>query len=300
MKNSSTDSFKIYSIRILFYLFLFLLLLEGFLRLFIITVPNSVPQLVSKSYIKEHEIVSIGDSHFYRAFINSKNINDLSMGGLTIPAMNEIIKHLVKYKPKKLILEASPQLFSQSHYRKSDMGFKNYFVLPKYAKVFIFEPGVTEYLASINNYSSFVKIINHTFKNPKISYSSWNDISLKKRIRLTHNRIQKQKPNINDAHFNEFKSIYVEMIDNALNNGIKVCLLRTPVTPRYAQITRDYPDFSVAQNFFINLADNLNLTYVDYNDLNISYTLSSFSNQDHITPETSKIFSKLVLEKCKF
>ena len=56
--------------------------------------------------------------------------------------------------------------------------------------------------------------------------------------------------------------------------------------------------FSESIEIFKNISVETGTRFVDFQDLNFSFTLDKFLNQDHITPQASSDFAKLAKSSC--
>ena len=66
----------------------------------------------------------------------------------------------------------------------------------------------------------------------------------------------------------------------------------------YLGLMHDVPSFSESIEIFKNISVETGTRFVDFQDLNFSFTLDKFLNQDHITPLASSDFAKLVKSAC--
>ncbi len=301
--NLSTDSSsKHYVYFILITILIFLAMGEWVVRYFIIPIPNTTPYIVHLVYTKNNRNIAIGDSHIYRGFIANSYFLNLGRGGMTIPMMKIIIEQYFKYrKPGKVIIEASPQLLCRSHIHKGSEGYEEYFnqnysFLP--FKIYLFEPGIGSWIKKVRSIDSFSKLIEERKKAEKAFTlkSNWQNMPEKKRLKMTIQRIKKQRPCIKKAK--KFVDTYEKMVDFLLGESAKVCLLRTPVDPDYLRLTKNDPSFSNAIEIFKNIAEEKGIHFVDFQEMNYEFTLDKFINQDHITPKASRKFSMLAKELC--
>lgn len=301
MKNLSTDFFKSYTKVILMIMILFIVLIEVFLREFIVTIPKSIPKIINQTVYKKHnKPVVIGDSHFYRGFVSSDQVISLSKGGLTIPIFLILVEQMPLSDIETIIIEASPQLFSKRHLEWGDRGFSGYFnPIAKWLRLKLFEPGITEYLGSINNHQTLIRILQKAWPDDRNKKSSWEKFEEIKRKALTRERVELHRPELENVKYDAYQKLYRSLIMKAIDAGVQICMIRTPVDSYYLSlIEKDY-SYIESIDFFKELAFEFQLKYIDFQELDMTFDLESFINQDHITPMASIDFSALVLKECK-
>ena len=295
-------SSKRYVFFILCLISLFLGIGEWVARSVIVPISNTTPHRINAIYTEQNENVVVGDSHIFRGFISGDYFLNLGMGGTTIPMMKITIEQYFKYRnPGKVIIEASPQLFSQRAINGKTQSYDEYFnqnnSLP--VKMYIFEPGIGSWIEKIKSIDDFQQLL--LDKKNADSYVNltgdwWVAKSHDERIESTKKRIKRQEPNLDEAL--EYIEIYKEIIDSLIDRGADVCLLRTPVDETYLELVKDNPSFSKAMEIFKSIAIEKNVCFIDFQTLDYDFTLDKFLNQDHLTPRASIEFSKLVNQAC--
>ena len=137
------------------------------------------------------------------------------------------------------------------------------------------------------------KIINESHINIRSNWISKPDhIRTEKAIK----RIEEHKPDLNRAK--QSIKIYREIIAFLIKRGAKVCLLHTPVDEMYLKLLENSETFLESIEIFKNISIDSGVRFVDFRDLNYSFSLDKFLDQDHITPRASVDFSRLVKKNC--
>lgn len=294
-------SSKIYVWSILGTLLFLLIIGEFIVRCFIVPIPNTTPYRVDQIYTETKTDIAIGDSHIYRAFLKNNNFLNLGRGGTTIPMMKIIVEQYFKHRePGKVIIEASPQFFSKKHLKRGTENYEEFFNQNNFfpIKAYIFEPGIGRWLKGIESFKDFSRLVKEREQALKhlTLKGSWINVSAKKRVQRIKKRINGQRPKIENA--TPLVNIYKELITYLISRGAKVCMLRTPVDETYLENIKDDIQFSKALQLFKMIAEDMNIQFVDFQELDYEYTLDKFINQDHLTPDAGVEFSRLVNTYC--
>ena len=297
----SSGSSKLYVYLVIGTVLLFLGVGEWVVRSFIVPVPSTTPYQIDLIYTKNDSNIAVGDSHIYRAFIANDDFLNLGLGGTTIPMMKIVVEQYFKYQePGKVIVEVSPQLFSEDYINRNSQGYEQYFnqnyLFP--IKIYIFEPGIGSWMENIKSFNDFSRLAEDRKEGEThlTIVSKWKNISLEDRMIRTKQRIRKQEPNINAAQ--DVIQTYDDMIKFLVGRGAVVCMFRTPVDEMYLDLIKDNPSFTKSLEIFQKISIENKVRYVDFQDLNYNFSLDKFINQDHITPKASADIAKLVTLSC--
>ncbi|TDR23771.1 hypothetical protein [Marinicella litoralis] len=274
---------------------------EMFLREYVVTIPKSVPKRIHSVYASDNPNVAIGDSHIYRSFIDQHKYLNLGRGGSTIPVMDLFIRNYFKYRtPNQVIVEASPQLVSEIHLEWHDKNHNNFFNINQWfvPKIYFFEKGIAQQLASINSWKSLKQALTRDWPNEMDKSSYWVNLDEEERLKRTLSRVDFQEPMMGTEAADNYFSIYRNMLEFLLEKGADVCVLRTPVDESYLQYISDREPYQASLQQFKQIAETLNIKYVDFRELAMDFDLAAFINQDHLMPTKSKEFSALVDQAC--
>jgi len=301
IQNSYIDSFKKYIIIVLVTLMVFLAATEVFLREYVVSIPKSVPKRIYSVYTSNNSNVAVGDSHIFRSFIDQDKYLNLGRGGSTIPVMDLFIRNYYKYrKPRNVIVEASPQMISEIHLKWLDKNHSkffniNYWYLPK---IFLFEKGISQYLASIDSWQDLKQVFTKSWPNEMKKSQYWSQMEESERLKRTLSRVEFQEPLMGTELANNYFYIYKNMLKFLLDKGANVCILRTPVDKYYLKFIENNKAYQESLVQFKKIANELDIKYIDFRTLNMDFNLSAFINQDHLMPTKSKEFARLVDQAC--
>jgi hypothetical protein len=303
--NLSIDfSNRSYLLVVLSAIILFLALTEWFTRYYIIPIPNTRPFQIHAVYTGHNPNVAIGDSHIYRGFIADDYFLNLGRGGTTIPMMAIMLKQYFKNnRPGNVVIEASPQLFSVPHQRRGTLGYERYFnqnynFLP--FRLYAFEPGIGSHLKRVDSLESIRLIIGekYTAQRHITLKGTWQDKPHDERVKSMLSSFNWQKPDMDDSTAAEYRAVYKDMIRYLKDRGAKVCMLRTPVEKSYFKYLSKDPDYTRSLALFREIASEETVRYVEFQELDMAFGLDKFLNHDHLSPEASIQFSRLVREAC--
>ena len=300
--NSYTGfSSKHYVIFILGTVLLSLGIAEWIVRAFIVPIPSTIPNQVHLVYTNKNQNVVVGDSHIYRAFIANDNFLNLGRGGTTIPVMKILMEQYFKYQePGKVIVEVSPQLFSEDYINNDTQGYEQFFNqnYPFPIKVYLFEPGIGSWMKNIQSPNDFTRLTKDRIEGEAhlTLRSKWQNLSPEVRKVRTKTRIRRQEPNLFAAQ--EVIRIYKEMIEFLVTRGADVCMFRTPVDGTYLKFIEGNPSFAKSLEIFEEISTEYGVRFVDFQELNYDFSLDKFINQDHITPAASEDIAPLIYSSC--
>lgn len=300
-QNSSTGSFKRYWRLLVMLLLLLLITAELFVRLIVVKLPRSTPALINRVYQATGDQVVAGDSQMYRAFLEQQDFVNLARRGNPIPAVKLTLeKYFSNKKPSRVVLQASPQLFSKPQLERNTQRYDAYFNLNMaFYKPYLFEKGITEFINEIKSVSQAYQLLMQS-QPPEFEASSqaWLAMTEQQRSNRVRARVEHHMPQWQDNRTADYQRIYRELISGLLSKQAIVCLVRPPVNAEYLAITAQSEAYLQAELFFLELARDYNVRYVDFQELPIDFEESAFINQDHITPAASKTFSALVFSRC--
>lgn len=241
--------------------------------------------------------VALGDSHTANSLKTSTTIDNLGFTSDNINSMSKKALHRTKrLKPKGIILQATPHLFS--FYRISDnQEQKTNFLIT--TKKYMFEflspinrPYLTNYLKVIIK-NKFAFIVDN--RKSKHIEKKWFKKSFQIKNYETSTRVQLHMPILEYRDHLELKK-YKNNIKHLLNIGIDVCLVRYPVSNFYLNRTRNIRIFEEVNNTFKEIAKSYNLNFVD---LSKFLDEEHFANTDHITSQSKVLVTDLVKKGCK-
>ena len=276
---------------------------EWVVRYYIVPVPSTTPYQVNLIYTENNKNVVIGDSQMYRAFIANDDFLNLGMGGTTIPMMEIIVEQYYKYQdPGKVIIEVAPQLLSEDYIQRGTQGYEGYFNqnYPIPFRVYIFEPGIGSWIRNIKSFNDFSRLKEDRIEGEahKVLEGKWDELSRQDRLIRTGNRVERQQPVIWAARDVDVIETYGAVIEFLVERGANVCMFRTPVDETYLELTKDNPSFAMSSEIYQDISTENGVRYVDFRDLDYDFSLDTFINQDHITPQASAEIGPLVYSAC--
>ena len=301
LRTHRPDNSKLYIRLVLGTILLALGVGEWIVRSFIVPIPSTTPNQIYLIYTGTNSDIALGDSQIYRAFIANDDFLDLGLGGTTIPMMKIVAEQYFKYRePGRIIIEVSPQLLSEDYLHRDTQGYEGYFNqnYPLPIKIYILEPGIGSWIKNINSMDDFSRLIEDRKEGimDLTVKGNWKKIDAQDRLIRTRNRVRKQEPDILASQ--EAVITYEEMIGYLVERGADVCMFRTPVDETYLETIDANPSFAKSLEIFQNIAIEYGVPYVDFQDLNYSFSLDKFINQDHITPIASADIAPLIYSAC--
>lgn len=300
-QNLYTGSFKKYSIIILILVLIFFIFLEIYLRLFIISIPRTTPKLIHDIYTKPADTVAIGDSQIYRSFINSPDVLNLGRRGMPIPAVKIALNNYIKvHNPSQIIIQASPQLFSQPQLNRGDENFSNYFnLINSPIKAYIFEKGVTQYINSINSLIEFMNTILKPETDRLLNYQyHWSKINSENKFKSVKARVEHHKPIMKSQKSLNFQNEYDNLIKTIVQKNITLCMVKPPVVSLYHSESTKYKSYAVSDNYFNKIAKKYGVKYIKSSDLEVTFSDRMFINQDHLNEDGSFLYSIHIYNAC--
>lgn len=241
--------------------------------------------------------IALGDSHTANSLLTSTNIDNLGYAGDNLDSMSiKGFNRVKRLKPKGIILQATPHIFS--FYRLSDNQKQktNYLITNnKYTFEFlnpINRPYLINYLKAIikNKFDIYSK----DYKSTQIE-KSWIEKSLKTKNYETSTRVQLHMPILQFQNHLSLKK-YSNMIFALLNLNIDVCLVRYPVSKLYLNKTKKIKVFQDVNETIKKIAYNHDINFVDLSGL---LEDKHFYDTDHVKTQSKKIVTDLVKKGCK-
>lgn len=295
MKNLFTDfSNRTYIISIIIGVILYIISAEVFLRVYVIP-HDRLSQIAVSVYESENRNVIIGDSQIEYGFPKDyPGFENLSINGMPVETMEIILREYYMHKkPGKIIIIAGPQMLAENRVERGDWGFKDYFKLNTIDLPFMlyaFEKLVSKNLANMSKWTD-------NKPDEQFKENLWEETANDKRIEMSKERMQIQRP-VNDFYkTNNFKSYY-RLVKLLKEKGAKVCLLRMPISVEYQELIRNDKAFLDSEASFKEMAKLYEVTYVDFKQIPLSYDASFFINSDHLNEKSRKLFAPLAEKFC--
>ena len=241
--------------------------------------------------------IALGDSHTANSLINSSTINNLGYASDNLDSMlSKSLFRIKRLKPKGIILQATPHIFS--FYRLSDNQKQktDYFITKK---KYIFEflnplnrPYLINYIKLIFKNNFLIK-----YKEKKVEKieKKWLQKSLQTKNYETSIRVQLHMPIL---EFKDHLSLrqYKHMVQSFIKQDIRVCLVRYPVSKFYLNKIKFIRVFSEVDITLKEIANNNNLNFLD---LSNKLDEKHFSDTDHILPDSQYLVTELIKKGCK-
>ena len=282
-------------------------LAEGLLRHYVIPIDDGRASRVALVYEAPLPDAVLGDSHLYRAFINSETFANLARAGSSPEALEIVAREYYRHRaPGRVIVEASPQLFNRALQEKHAQGHDAWFTqnvgLP--LVLYVFEPGVSRELARMGDLEALRHAAEVARGRKRTSgkivereAALRRALSDEERRQETRARIASNRPVAEVAASPGFVA-YRRMLELLQARGARVCLARTPVTDLYLEMSRDDPAYREADAALRHLAGELAIPYVDFRDLGLDLAVDSFTNPDHLTTRAGGIYAARLEAAC--
>jgi hypothetical protein len=284
-----------------------LALAEGLLRRYVVPIEDGRANRVALVYDAPRADAVLGDSHLYRAFINSETFANLARAGSSPHALEIVAREYYRHRaPGRVIVEASPQLFNPVMQQRKAQGHDAYFAqnlgLP--FVLYVFEPGVSRELARLADpaklqHAAEVARGRRKTDGPVVRREAAVRRALPdaERLRQARARVDSNRP-VQGVVASEGFAAYRRMLELLQARGARVCLARTPVTDLYLEVSRNDPAYRETENALRTLADELSIPYVDFVDLDLDLAVDSFTNPDHLTTKAGGGYAKRLEAAC--
>ena len=288
-------------------LLLALVVAEVVLRMLVMPVIDSRANRVGLVYGASRPDAVFGDSHLYRPFINSERFANLARAGSSPEALEIVARQYFRHlEPRRVILEASPQLFNGlmelRGAQKHDEYFSHNFGQP--VLLHVFEPGISRELASIWDVQGLLRAaeVARGRRKTEGAYverqaAERRALSAEARRELTAARIRSNQP-VSDVTRSEGFAAYARILDFLLARGAEVCLARTPVTELYREMSAQDAVYVDAERQLRELAVGRGVRFVDYLDLDLPLQVDSFTNPDHLTTRVGEVYAERLERAC--
>lgn len=242
-----------------------------------------------------------GDSHVSQGFTGVDDFVNLGCPHESLGVVAKKIRLYYKDRlPGKVILQADPHLLSPSRSQQDVHLFAKEYDSKQRAILYSFRARHRMHL--LNYFKVLFK--KGAFKTKfsfqpdgaqtldQIMSEVYSEAELKERIQR---RVQLQRPVPNPeksqvAH--ELESI----VHYLKERGADVCLIGYPVSPSFALVTKQFPEYNMSRNYFRDLAKAKNIPYADFWDQIEDPQL--FSSEDHLNLRGARIFARKVIEAC--
>jgi hypothetical protein len=240
--------------------------------------------------------VAFGDSHLEGSLLSSAVLDNLGQASDNLDTIiGKVTLRAARGGLAGVILPADPQIFS--FYRVSAQQEDRISVLREdySSSLMLFDPRYRPYLGR-----TFWSVL----ENPSILLPNEKDSELSSVhtepqrpqdwMKTVTIRVQLHTPVSNFSQTEEAEA-YRELIANLERQGIKVCMVRYPVSEDYLTVSNAIPAFEEARTFFADVADDYDIPLVDLSEL-LSGEL--YFDPDHIPGDRMGFVSDIVHERC--
>jgi hypothetical protein len=280
---------------------------ELLLRLYIVPVIDSRANRVHVVYNAHNPDVVLGDSHLYRSFLRNHDFENLARPGSS-PGALEIVarEYFRRLDPDRVILQASPQLFSPTLHREGrqlhDRWFRLNVGLPFVP--YVFEPGIVRELAALADWDGLrhrtdVALGRTVLDGPHVRKEAARRRALDPDAlrEAGETRARQNRPT---ARFEDQPGFaaYSRMLAFLVERGARVCMLTTAVDDAYLAAAAQDPLHRRADAALRQLAAAHGVRFVDFRDLGLEFDVADFTNADHLTTAAGVRFSDRAIEAC--
>jgi hypothetical protein len=281
---------------------------EVMLRVWVVPIDSGRANRVHRVYTDERVDSVLGDSHLYRAFINSQTFANLARAGSSPHALEIVAREYYRHRePGRVILEASPQLFNalmqSRRAQRHDEYFGQNLGLP--FQLYVLEPGISRELAAFASPSQLARTTSSSRGRQKPGGPVVRKEAARRRAmtdaehhKTTQGRITSNRPVPAMTESDGFAA-YRRTIDHLLAGGARLCLARTPVTRLYLELSGEEPRHLETERVFTELAREYDIPYVDFIDLDLQLDdIESFTNPDHLTTAAGERYAARLERAC--
>lgn len=266
---------------------------EVLLRSYIVPIDDIRASRVALVYAARGQDVALGDSHIYRAFINSRRFVNLARAGSSPHALEIVAREYFRFRePGRVIVEASPQLFNFLMQKRRAQRHDEYFALHRLGLPvvpYVFEPGISRLLEMLLHPARLRKTTatSHSRKRgagPVVEReaAARRGLSETERYQQARERVVSNRPVANVASSDGFAA-YRRMLELLIARGADVCLAATPVDSAYLEIAASDERFAETEEALRALARELGVRFVAFTELDLDLKVDSFTNADHLT-----------------
>ena len=284
-----------------------LALAEWLLRSFVVPIEDGRANRVHVVYNAVNPDVVLGDSHLYRAFLNDPRFENLARGGSSPGALEIVAREYFRHlEPGRVIVEASPQLFSRIPEKRGSQRHDGFFTmnwgLPLQA--YVFEPGISREIARLWDIPGLLHEANVARQRHRTDGGFVKriakkrlDLTASERRRMTRERIDANRP-VAGVRRSESFAAYRRTIEALLERGARVCMANSPVTQLYLDMSADDARFVEADEAIRELAVGRSVPFVDFRDLGLELDVTAFTNPDHVSTITGERYSSRLVAAC--
>lgn len=239
--------------------------------------------------------VAVGDSHIASTFVAEPSFVNLGVGGAATGDMARTLEEYYRHrKPGRAIVLANAQLFSRPLKRADYSKFYRQNVgLP--FQIYVFEPGIAAEVMKLRDIPALIAARKRA-EQEAFTTGKWHLVAKDKRLALTRKRLARQRPRVPGRE--QIIATYRNMIAHLKTIGVRVCMLKTPLTPEYLAMAEQDQQFRWAWDFFRRTAAQFAVTYVDANALDVSYTNDLFFNMDHLAANGARKVAPKIIHAC--
>ena len=280
---------------------------ETLLRVYVVPVDHTRQNRIHLVYTAKSSNAILGDSHSNVGFMNTPNFTNLARAGSSPGALEIVAREYFRFRdPGRVIVEASPQLFTRLMQKQGPQHHDDYFVqnvgLP--FALYVFEPGIARHVGSLRNIQDLENLA-HLAREQKIVGSQTEHKIQEKRATYSPERLQevaavrvKQSLPVRQLRESQVFGAYRRLLQFLRDRGADVCMVRTPVNQPFLEQSADAASYQDGLRALEQSARELGLRYVDFRDLPVKLEEKHFHNPDHLLAEGASIFAPAAVEAC--
>ena len=265
---------------------------EWMLRTWIVPIHDSRANRVHLVYTASQRDAVLGDSHLSRAFTNSDRFANLARPGSSPAALEIVAREYFRHlEPGRVIVQASPQLFTRRMQRRGAQRHDRWFTLNlglPFAP-YVFEPGIAAEIGAFLDWEELDRRTRDARGRKRTSgpildreAARRRALSPAERVGEAAERLRQNQPVAGAADSAAFDA-YLRLLDALIAKGARVCLAETPVTAEYDALAREDPRHVEVVLALRSAAEERRLPIVDFRDWPILLRADDFTNADHLT-----------------
>jgi hypothetical protein len=284
-----------------------LVTVEALLRTYVVPIANTPPNRVHQVYTTKNPDVILGDSHLYYGMINAPDFANLAGGGSSPGTLEIIAREYFRFQdPGRVIVEASPQLFTGLLQKQGSQQHGDYFGqnvgLP--FALYVLEPAIARHIGSLRDiqklenrakWAQSRKIVGS--RSERKTRQTRAGYTPERRHKLASIRVSLSRP-VGQIRESEVFAAYRRLLDLLKDRGAEVCMVRTPVNQLFLELIADDEGFQDTLKALKQSARERGFRYLDFRDLPVKLEETHFGNEDHLAAEGAAVFAPAVVEAC--
>ncbi len=232
-----------------------------------------------------------GDSHGAASFRDElTNCHNFSAGGMSLQQISDSLESVSQTNQlNRIVLTFGPQLFSAGRVHNRSRIFRDI------AKEFT--PFPNPLVVQPLMFDRWrVWLFQQLHHSTEVNARDWGDLNPAAQQRAVNVRLQLQQPMAGYSSSDTFTQL-TRLVEQAVEQGIQVCLVRTPVTVEYEQALSPILDSAI----WVDMVEQLRRSgakVLDFRSLGLTFDATKFKNEDHLNEAGAIVFAQTAADYC--